>query len=192
MKKNIFITALAVIMAVSASCTAPSDTVESGKDSVTEQTILVKREKLIFCDYKTADDYILAEKDKYAVRFNAESPLHSFDLHAFSGEGMCSAVITLYKWTDDYETTVNSKPFDKYTLGPLSKKDIGAVQAMSFSSIKTPPAGEYLLLISFSNPTSLLLMGEKTEDAKKNGIICYKNGVEYDKTPCMTMAYHMS
>ena len=25
--------------------------------------------------------------------------------------------------------------------------------------------------------------------AKENGVICYKNGTEYEKTPCMTMTF---
>ena len=135
---------------------------------------------------------ITGDENKYAVKFTASSKLHSFDLHAFAGKGMCRAVVTLYSWSEDYETTVSSTPFDIYTLGPLSKKDIGAVQAMMFPSIKTPPAGEYLIVISCSSPDALLLMGEKTEAAEQSGIVCYKNGVEYDKTPCMTMAYHQS
>ena len=148
----------------------------------------VKKEKIVFADHSVSDELITSGKDKYAIRFTAESKLHSFDLHAFSSGGMCRAVITLYKWSND-ETTVNTQPYDTYTLGPLSKKEIGAIPAMSFPSIKTPPEGEYLLVISLSNPNGLLLMGEKTDEAKEVGAVCYKNGTEYEKTPCMTMTF---
>ncbi len=175
-------------MIFSVSCADSTD--NSVNDTTAPAPILPKTEKITFCDYKTANDYEASGENKYAVRFTASSKLHSFDLHAFAGEGMSRAVVTLYKWSGDYETTVNSKPFDMYTLGPLSKKEIGAVQAMVFPSMKTPEAGEYLLVISLTSPEALLLMGEQTEDAKNNGVISYKNGIEYDKTPCMTMAYH--
>lgn len=191
MRKNIIISVLLLFVIIfSASCTKeitdPSDV------TTAPAPVLLKTEKVTFCDYTTANDYETMDENKYAVKFTASSKLHSFDLHAFAGKGMSRAVVTLYSWSEDYETTVSSTPFDIYTLGPLSKKDIGAVQAMMFPSIKTPPAGEYLIVISCSSPDALLLMGEKTEAAEQSGIVCYKNGVEYDKTPCMTMAYHQS
>lgn len=188
MRKNIFISILLLFIVVfSVSCGNGSS-----DDTTAPAPILPKTEKITFSDYKAASDYETAGENKYAVRFTASNKLHSFDLHAFAGEGMSRAVVTLYNWSGDYETTVNSKPFDIYSIGPLSKKDIGAVQALMFPSMKIPPAGEYLVVISLSSPNALLLMGEKTEDAEQRGIICYKNGAEYDKTPCMTMAYHQN
>ena len=200
MIKNIFAVILIFIMILSTSCADTSDSIGSDaggiltnadvpNDTSSSTPITVKKEKIVLADHKNSDQLITAGEDKYAVRFTAESKLHSFDLHAFSSGGMCSAKIALYKWSNDYETTVNAQPYDTYTLSPLSKKEIGAIQAMSFPSTKTPPAGEYLIVISLSNSGGVILMGDKTDDAKENGVVCYKNGVEYDKTPCMTMTF---
>ena len=201
MIKNVLAIILMLFIIFSASCANTSTVSESNSDGTVTDAhapndtaantpITVKKEKIVFADHMISDELVAAGEDKYAVRFTAESKLHSFDLHAFSSGGMCSAKIALYKWSNDYETTVNAQPYDTYTLSPLSKKEIGAIPAMSFSSTKTPPAGEYLIVISLSNSGGVILMGDKTDDAKENGVVCFKNGVEYDKTPCMTMTFH--
>ncbi len=199
MIKNILTVILIFVIIFSASCADTSSGVESNANGTVTDAytpndtanipITVKKEKIVFADHTISDELITAGEDKYAVRFTTESKLHSFDLHAFSLSGICSAKIALYEWAGDYDTTVNTTPYDTYTLGPLGKKDMGIISAMSFPSTKTPPAGEYLLVISLSNPSGAILMGQKTDDAKENGVVCYKNGVEYDKTPCMTMTF---
>lgn len=200
MIKNILAIIFIFIIMLFASCADTSDSVGSNaggaltnsavpNDTSSSAPITTEKEKIVLADHSNSDELITAGEDKYAVRFNAVGKLHSLDLHAFSSGGMCRVVMTLYKWSDDYETTVNTQPYDTYTLGPLSKKEIGAIPAVSFPSIKTPSEGEYLLVISLSNPDGLILFGEKTDDAVKNGVISYKNGVEYDKTPCMTMTF---
>ena len=200
MIKNILTVILMLLIIFSTSCADTSESSGSNAngtvtdaytptDTAVNTPITVKKEKIVLADHTISDELITAGEDKYAVRFTAESTLHSFDLHAFSSSGMCSAKIALYKWSNDYETTVNAQPYDTYTLSPLSKKEIGAIPAMSFSSTKTPSAGEYLLVISLSNPSGIILMGDKTDDAKENGVVCYKNGTEYEKTPCMTMTF---
>lgn len=191
MKKNILFYILILLMAfLFVSCANGESTSETGENTHTPQ--LPKTEKLMFCDYTTANEYINFNGDKYAVKFTAENKLHSFDLFAFSSDISSRAIVTLYKWAGDYQTTVDSTPYDIYTLGPLGEKGSGIVNAMAFSNTKTPEAGEYLIVITSADDEASLLMGEKTDAAENNGAVCYKNGVEYDKMPCMTMAYHSS
>lgn len=177
--KKIYSFLLAVICLVLVSC--------GGNDQITYPEIQKpKTEELVF---SSGEEIASLQDDKYAVRFKADEDIYAFNVYFVKDKGD-SAELFLYQWNSDYNTTLAQKPIKVFPMNNLQNKDVGIVCGVTFLSEQMPSKGEYLILFS-SETAAGLLMGKKTDDAVKNGIVCYKNGVEIQQAPNASVGYYI-
>lgn len=126
--------------------------------------------------------------DTYAVRFSSEKELYSFELSAFSESKKGSVRLTLYKCKNDYQTTVSEEKYAEYLLSPLLPKEEKITPFIVFALSDRLVAGDYLAVLSSNGTDAGIMIGKKTDDTN-GGIVCYKNGVEFDKAPCAIVEF---
>ena len=182
-KKHIIIlTVLALVFAPSCASEKTSDT----DTTVDFSEFLPKTEKLLFSNGET--ESALIGDDTYAVRFSSEKELYSFELSAFSESEKGSVRLTLYKWKGDYQTTVSEEKYTEHLLFPLFPKEEEVTPFVVFALSDRLVAGDYLAVLSSNGTDAEILLGKKTDDTN-SGIVCYKNGVEFDKAPCAVIEF---
>lgn len=187
--KRFIVTLVALAIVFISSCTSNGDVIDSNdiSDTINFNDYLPETDKLFFSkeDYET----VSIGDDTYAVKFKTDRGFYSFDMPAYSDSGNGVVRIDIYKWKNDYETTVSEGDYSVYSLSPLSPAEDMITPFIVFSPNDLLIAGEYLMVFSSDSTDSEILIGEKTDDTNY-GIVCYINGVESDKAPCAVIEFN--
>ena len=178
MKKMILLV-LAVFCISSASC-------GQAEETTYPQLQLPDTKDLVF---SVGETVVPLENDTYGVHFTAEEMIYMLNVR-FVSEKNASALMELYKWDTDYETTVKHEPIKKSSFRNIPKKEDNSLSAATFLTEQMPQSGEYLAVFSSKSGADIMI-GEKTDDAVKNGIVCYKNGLEIQQAPNVTVVYYL-
>lgn len=181
MKRKYIIILMTVFMMFTSSCAYDNDVQDSTKavETINYEEYIPKTNKLYFSKGDT--ETVSLKNDTYAIRFKTEKTFYSLELKAYSDSEEGSVTVDIYKWNNDYSTTVSGEKSAVYSFFPLFSKEEKLTPSIGFSINDPLTAGEYLIVFSTDNTDAEIEIGEKADDT--SGIVCYKNGIESNKVP---------
>lgn len=108
----------------------------------------------------------------YALYFNAAKPFSGIEIYGAATTANKPAItITLYNYTQDYPTSVSSKPV-------ISEKFSGyADRAWLFFSCESIPAGEYIITVTSDTSGGIYYSGTESEAASGHTLYFYNGSL---------------